>query len=123
MPTVIVVDDDGDTSRNLADLVGDLGYVIDTAEGGHEHRMASDTCFSPWLPGQRSPWSSAERTEKQRLVQATVPWGATTPDSADPVQLRCFQPGDGGGAVCKQVRREEAQPAVGWETGPCRFVR
>jgi CheY-like chemotaxis protein len=34
MPTVIVVDDDGDTCRNLADLLGDLGYAIDTAEGG-----------------------------------------------------------------------------------------
>ena len=34
MPTFIVVDDDSDTCRNLADLFGDLGYVIDTAEGG-----------------------------------------------------------------------------------------
>jgi CheY-like chemotaxis protein len=34
MPTLIVVDDDSDTCRNLADLFGDLGYVIDTAGGG-----------------------------------------------------------------------------------------
>jgi two-component system response regulator HydG len=34
MPTLIVVDDDSDTCRNLADLFGDLGYAIDTAEGG-----------------------------------------------------------------------------------------
>jgi CheY-like chemotaxis protein len=34
MRTVIVVDDDNDTCRNLADLFGDLGYAIDTAEGG-----------------------------------------------------------------------------------------
>jgi CheY-like chemotaxis protein len=34
MRTVIVVDDDGDTCRNLADLFGDLGYAIDTAEAG-----------------------------------------------------------------------------------------
>jgi hypothetical protein len=33
MPTVIVVNDDSDTCRNMADLFGDLGYVIDTAWG------------------------------------------------------------------------------------------
>jgi CheY-like chemotaxis protein len=35
MPTILVVDDDSDTCRNMADLFGDLGYAIDTAEGGH----------------------------------------------------------------------------------------
>jgi CheY-like chemotaxis protein len=34
MPTLIVVDDSSDTCRNLAHLFGDLGYAIDTAEGG-----------------------------------------------------------------------------------------
>jgi len=34
MPTILVVDDDADTCRNMADLFGDLGYAIDTAEGG-----------------------------------------------------------------------------------------
>lgn len=34
MPTILVVDDDPDTCRNMADLFGDLGYVIDIAEGG-----------------------------------------------------------------------------------------
>jgi CheY-like chemotaxis protein len=34
MPTILVVDDDRDTCRNMADLFGDLGYAIDTAEGG-----------------------------------------------------------------------------------------
>ena len=34
MPTILVVDDDPDTCRNMADLFGDLGYAIDTAEGG-----------------------------------------------------------------------------------------
>jgi CheY-like chemotaxis protein len=34
MPAILVVDDDRDTCRNLADLFGDLGYAIDTAEGG-----------------------------------------------------------------------------------------
>jgi CheY-like chemotaxis protein len=34
MPTIIVVDDDVDTLCNMADLLGDLGYAIETAEGG-----------------------------------------------------------------------------------------
>jgi CheY-like chemotaxis protein len=34
MPSILVVDDDADTCRNMADLFGDLGYAIDTAEGG-----------------------------------------------------------------------------------------
>jgi two-component system nitrogen regulation response regulator GlnG len=34
MPTILVVDDDSDTCRNMADLFSDLGYAIDTAEGG-----------------------------------------------------------------------------------------
>jgi CheY-like chemotaxis protein len=34
MATILVVDDDPDTCRNMADLFGDLGYAIDTAEGG-----------------------------------------------------------------------------------------
>jgi CheY-like chemotaxis protein len=34
MPTILVVDDDADTCRNMADLFGDLGYAIDTAEAG-----------------------------------------------------------------------------------------
>ena len=35
MPTILVVDDDADTCRNMADLFGDLGYAIETADGGH----------------------------------------------------------------------------------------
>jgi CheY-like chemotaxis protein len=34
MPTILVVDDDAGTCRNMADLFGDLGYVVDAAEGG-----------------------------------------------------------------------------------------
>lgn len=34
MPTILVVDDDADTCRNMADLLGDLGYAVETAEGG-----------------------------------------------------------------------------------------
>jgi two-component system response regulator HydG len=34
MPSILVVDDDVDTCRNMADLFGDLGYVVDAAEGG-----------------------------------------------------------------------------------------
>jgi CheY-like chemotaxis protein len=34
MPSILVVDDDADTCRNLVDLLGDLGYVVDAAEGG-----------------------------------------------------------------------------------------
>jgi CheY-like chemotaxis protein len=33
MSSILVVDDDCDTCRNMADLFGDLGYEIDTAEG------------------------------------------------------------------------------------------
>ena len=35
MPTILVVDDDADTCYNVADLFGDLGYAIETANGGH----------------------------------------------------------------------------------------
>ncbi len=34
MPTILVVDDDADTCRNMADLFGDSGYAIETAESG-----------------------------------------------------------------------------------------
>jgi two-component system, NtrC family, response regulator HydG len=34
MPTILVVDDDTDTCRNMADLFGDRGYRVDAAEGG-----------------------------------------------------------------------------------------
>ena len=34
MPEILVVDDDLDTCRNMADLFGDLGYVVDAAYGG-----------------------------------------------------------------------------------------
>ncbi len=34
MPTILVVDDDADRCRNMADLFGDLGYKIETADGG-----------------------------------------------------------------------------------------
>lgn len=34
MPRILMVDDDADTCRNMADLFSDLGYAIDTAEGG-----------------------------------------------------------------------------------------
>jgi two-component system response regulator HydG len=34
MATILVVDDDADTCRNMADLFGDLGHVVDAADGG-----------------------------------------------------------------------------------------
>jgi CheY-like chemotaxis protein len=34
MRTILVVDDDADTCRNMADLFGDLGYEVDAADGG-----------------------------------------------------------------------------------------
>lgn len=34
MATILVVDDDADTCRNMADLFGDRGYHVDSAEGG-----------------------------------------------------------------------------------------
>jgi CheY-like chemotaxis protein len=34
MPSILVVDDDLDTCRNMADLLGDQGYVVDVADGG-----------------------------------------------------------------------------------------
>ena len=34
MSTILVVDDDADTCRNMADLFGDVGYAIETAESG-----------------------------------------------------------------------------------------
>ncbi|MGP0065601.1 MAG: response regulator [Isosphaeraceae bacterium] len=35
MSTILVVDDDADTCRNMADLFGDRGYAIETAECGN----------------------------------------------------------------------------------------
>jgi CheY-like chemotaxis protein len=34
MPTILVVDDDADTCRNMADLFGDRGYAVHAADGG-----------------------------------------------------------------------------------------
>ncbi len=34
LPTVLIVDDDPDTCRNLADILGDVGYVAETAPDG-----------------------------------------------------------------------------------------
>jgi CheY-like chemotaxis protein len=34
MPSILVVDDDTDTRRNMADLFGDLGYMVDAADAG-----------------------------------------------------------------------------------------
>jgi two-component system NtrC family response regulator/two-component system response regulator AtoC len=34
MLTILVVDDDADTCRNMADLFGDLGHVVDAVEAG-----------------------------------------------------------------------------------------
>jgi len=34
MPTILVADDDADTCRNMADLFGDWGYAIETAQSG-----------------------------------------------------------------------------------------
>jgi CheY-like chemotaxis protein len=34
MPSILVVDDDADTCRNMADLFDDLGYMVDVAGGG-----------------------------------------------------------------------------------------
>ena len=34
MPTILLVDDDADTCRNMADLFGDRGYATQTAENG-----------------------------------------------------------------------------------------
>jgi CheY-like chemotaxis protein len=34
MSTILVVDDDVDTCRNMADLFGDLGHAVDAVKGG-----------------------------------------------------------------------------------------
>jgi CheY-like chemotaxis protein len=34
MHSILVVDDDADTCRNMTDLFVDLGYVVETADGG-----------------------------------------------------------------------------------------
>jgi two-component system response regulator AtoC len=34
MAAILVVDDDADTCRNMADLLGDRGYQVDAAENG-----------------------------------------------------------------------------------------
>src|SRR5438309_3507615 len=33
-PSILVVDDDGDTCQNLSDILTDLGYRVDTAHDG-----------------------------------------------------------------------------------------
>jgi CheY-like chemotaxis protein len=34
MPSILVVDDEADTCRNMVDIFGDLGYEVDAADGG-----------------------------------------------------------------------------------------
>jgi PAS domain S-box-containing protein len=64
MPTVIVLDDDGDICRNLADPFGDPGCVIDTAEGGE---LALQKARRP------ASVASRESAEHFRLVADTAP--------------------------------------------------
>ena len=58
MPTILVVDDDADTCRNMADLFGDLGYAIETADGGHTRpwirRDSKRTTWACWTCGCRA---------------------------------------------------------------------
>jgi hypothetical protein len=108
----------------LATVGGDKDERVDNPRhgtcglAGHEHPMAWSTCFSPWFPGQGLPWSSTERREKVRIIQAISPRAPTKPNSADEVWLRCFQLADVGGGVGRPGRSEEAQLTAGWENGP-----
>ena len=57
MSTILVVDDDTDTCRNMADLFGDLGYAIETAESGQKalrKREISSTISPYWTCGCRA---------------------------------------------------------------------
>ena len=57
MPTILVVDDDADTCRNMADLFGDLGYAVETAEGATRpwiRRDSNRTTWACWICGCRA---------------------------------------------------------------------
>jgi CheY-like chemotaxis protein len=55
--TIVVVDDDRDTRCNMADLLSDRGYQVDTAENGSiALEMARERCYGLglldlWMPG------------------------------------------------------------------------
>ena len=55
MHTILVVDDDADTRCNMADLFGDLGYAIETAEGGHAAREGAQQPYALGLLDLRMP--------------------------------------------------------------------
>jgi CheY-like chemotaxis protein len=56
MATILVVDDDADTRNNMTDLFGDLGYMIDAAEGGEMAlEKAQDRLYDLGLLDLRMP--------------------------------------------------------------------
>ena len=62
MATILVVDDDADTCRNMADLFGDRGYHVDSAEGGDvalEQARRQPYDVDHWTCGCPDEWLDA----------------------------------------------------------------
>lgn len=56
MAAILVVDDDADTCRNMADLFGECGYYVETAESGDlALERAQDQCYDMGLLDLRMP--------------------------------------------------------------------
>ncbi len=55
-PTILVVDDEADTCRNLSDILTDLGYHVDTAlDGFAALKLASKKCYDIALLDLKMP--------------------------------------------------------------------
>ncbi len=56
MGAILVVDDDEDTCRNMADILGDMGYEVDAADGGGAAlEKAGRQCYDVGLLDLRMP--------------------------------------------------------------------
>jgi len=100
MPTILVVDDDADTCRNMADLFGDWGYAIETAESG-------DTAL---VKARRQPYDLA-------LLDLRMPGmdGLTLCQHLkrlQPLMVTMFVTGYGGSDLDEQARAAGARHVV-----------
>jgi CheY-like chemotaxis protein len=108
MPTILVVDDDADPCRNRADLFGDRGYCVYSAEGGgsalaQAPRQAYDVgSLDLWMARDEGNATRAQQTARAASAcerQRTGHW----PTSVDPAILH-----KSGGSSIRIVLRKAA---------------
>jgi CheY-like chemotaxis protein len=87
--SILVVDDDVDTCRNLSDILSDLGYHVDTAHDGLEalemvRRRAYDVCLLDLkMPGMDGVTLYREIRKLQASAVALVVTAFASPDVAE----------------------------------------